>query len=816
MTFLHLASELGRTARDLRRRPAVPLLLAFVVAVGITFLVTAFSAFDALLWRGTPYGAHERFLLLGEARDRSSMPPTPGIRVDTYAAYQDAHDRGQAPELEGLIPFEERDVSLVADGVASKEVATWLVPDAFSLLRSSPLLGRTPADPDGRARLAREIAIGERLWTRRFGRRADVLGERVSLNGESAVIVGVMPARFSFHRFSEVWVAWSPAEIVAHPAETIHLVGRIAEGRDASDALARLQPIRLAVRSTRVPVDSQSVGYANPGLFGRPAIPAPLATSVIASMVLVLVAACLNIATLYLARLRRRAPDYATRQALGAGPAGVLRHLFSEIGIIIATGGVVAAVATIWVTAIIRQRMSGVLLSWVDIRLDGRGFSLILAVLVMVFAIVAWPGARLVRRLDLARLLTHKGVLGGAPKHGRGASVLIGMQVAVVVCLAAAALPIAISALKLASVESGVADDRIIKVDVRLTGAAYDSVEARDAYSAGVLGALRAEHGVAAAALVGGLGEWRTLPGRWSDTIYTDAGADPVPRSRSFRVWSNVVSTDYFTVTGLPVLAGRTFDAALAAGGEPVAVLAAETARRLWPGQPAVGRRFRHGADGAWVSVIGVVGDRMGIREEWTGTTAEPDPLIYVSDQQAVAINVSFYARAGQVTPSLVSDVRSAVERVDATQPVARARLLAEEFSSARIERKWIAVVLGSGALAAVLLSIIGVVGLVSYYTTARLPELALRIALGAPLRRVVWLVARKTLHSVGFGLVGGALTLAIIQDGIRRFTYDTSTRAPLTLVLIASVVLVVALVALAVPLSRLSRLSPQHLLRID
>jgi predicted permease len=816
MPFLHLASELGRTARDLSRRPAVPSLLALVVAVGITFLVTAFSVFDALLWRGTPYGPHERFLLLGEAPDRSSMAPMPGIRVDSYAAYQDAHDRGQTPELEGLIPFQERDVSLVADGVASKEVAAWLLPDAFTLLRSSPLFGRTPADPDGGARLAREIAIGERLWARRFGRRADVLGERVRLNGESAVIVGVMPARFGFHRFSEIWVAWSPAEIVADPAETIHLVGRIAGGSDANDARARLRPIYLAARSARVPVDSQSVDYASSGLFGRPPIAAPLATSVIASMVLVLVAACLNIATLYLARLRRRAPDYATRQALGAGPAGVLRHLFSEIGIIVATGGVAAAVATVWVTAYIRQRMSGILLGWVDIRLDGRGFAVTLVVLALVFAIVAWPGARLLRRLDLARLLTHKGVLGGAPKHGRGAAVLIGAQVAIVVCLAAAALPIAISALNLAGVESGVAADRIVKVDVRLTGARYDSVEARDAYSSGVLRALRAEHGVAAAALVGGPGEWRALPGRSSDTIYTDASADPLPRSRRFRVWTSVVSTDYFTATGLPVLAGRTFDAGLAAGGERVAVLAAETARRLWPGQPAVGRRFRHGADGEWVTVIGVVGDRTGIWSEWTGTTAGPDPIVYVSDQQAVAINVSFYARAVQVTPSFIGDVRSAVERVDATQPVARARLLAEEFSSARIERQWIAVVLGSGAVAAVLLSIIGVVGLVSYYTTARLPELALRIALGAPLRRVVWLVARNTLRSVGFGLLGGALTLAFVQDGIRRFTYDTSTTAPVTLLLIAGVVMLVALVALAVPLSRLRRLSPQQLLRAE
>lgn len=816
MKLLIDTSELGRTVRGLRRRPLVPLVLTAVVAVGVAFLVTAFSVFDALLWRGTPYGPHDRFVLLGEVTDIDAIPPTPRIRADTYGGYQDAFDRGRLDVLEGLVPFDERATSLTVDGVARPVVATRLLPNAFALLQGTPLLGRTPADPDGERRLAREIAIGEHLWTRQFGRRRDVLGQRVTADGEAAVIVGVMPAQFRFYRTSEVWIAWSRSEVLQDPTRAILLVGRIAEGRAKPEVSAYVEPIRRAVRAGRMPRDTVSSGYGAPGLYGREYVPSQIATGILVSMALVLGAACLNLATLYLARLRRRAGDHATRQALGAGPSGVLRHLLLEIALLVAAGGAAAVMITLLATAEIRTRMDGVLLDWVDVRPGVRGFMMTLAALTLVLAVVAVPSARLVRRLDLARLLTHKGVLGGAPGHGRGASALIALQVAVVVILAAAALPIAVSALKLADVQTGIAADRIVRVDVTMAGVAYATDTARQAYAARVRHTLAANPQVAGVARVGSLQSWRAGPRTWSDTIYTDASAEPVPPSRTRRLWEDVVSAEYFAVTGLPRMAGRTFEPSADAAGERVAVIAAETARQLWPGETSVGRRFRRGANGPWVRVVGVVGDETMIWEDWSGTTAEPAVKIYYLDEQATPGGMSFYVRARQPSAAFAQTVRAAVEAVDLTQPVAEARLLADAFAIPRVQRQWIAVVLASGAVAAVLLAITGVVGLVSYYTAARLPELALRMALGAPLRAEAWLVAEGTLRSIMIGLACGALTLTIIQDGVRRFTFETSTSTPTVLLLIAVVVLTVAAVAIAVPLRRLARLSPHEVLRLE
>ena len=385
---------------------------------------------------------------------------------------------------------------------------------------------------------------------------------------------------------------------------------------------------------------------------------------------------------------------------------------------------------------------------------------------------------------------------------------------ALVVLLAAAALPIAVSAVKLADVRSGVDDDRVVTVWASLTGAAYESDEARDRWVERARDALLRDPRVERVSRVGGLRRWRSGATVWSDTLWTDAEARWLPGRRSFRVAEHVVSDDYFAAVGLPLVAGRLLDGSERAGGEPAAVLSAEAARRLFPATSPLGRRYRRGAEGPWLRVVGVVGDQTGIWGDWTGTTAAPDPRVYVSERQATTSAVELHVRVRQATPELLRDVRRAVERVDLTQGVGRVRPLADEFAQSRVERRWIAAVLGGGALVTVLLSTMGVVGLVSYYTAARLPELALRVALGAPARRVAWLVARGTLRSVAIGIALGALALTVVEDGVRRFLYETSIGDPVVLALVALTTLVVAAAALVVPLRRLRRMSPQELLR--
>ncbi|HEU4629966.1 MAG TPA: ABC transporter permease [Gemmatimonadaceae bacterium] len=816
MTLATAAHELTAAARGLARRPLVPAVLVLVVAVGVAFLVSAFSVFDALLWRAPVIGPHARYEMVGEF-GRRGVAQMPYAGVDLYTAYQDALERGRLPAVEALIPLRERTASLVADGVATSETATWLLPASFPHLQTPPLLGRYPADPDGGARLAREIAIGERLWQRRFGGRADVLGQRVALDGESAVIVGVMPAAFQFHRTSEIWAAWSRAEILADPTDAVPLVVRLAPGASHDDVANQLEPVWRAVFAARAPVDSTSRGVAMHGPYGRPIVPPPLARLVFAMMALVLLAACLNIATLYLARMRLRAPDHATRQALGAGRAGVLRLLLTEVLLVVAAGGVLATLAALWLTTWLRDALNRVLPLWVDLRLDARGFAVTLAALTVALVVVALPAMRLVRRLDLARLLTHSGVLGGAPKHGRGASALIATQVAVVVVLAAGAVPIAVSAAKLADVSSGLDDDRVLQVSVHLTGDRYAADSVRDRYAMRVRELLASDPRVEGVARVDGSWHWRAEAAGWSDSIYTDAEPGPLPRSRvaPWRASTDVVSRGYFDVVGLRLVAGRDFDAGLRAGDERVAVLATETARRLFPDGPAVGHRFRWGSTGPWVRVVGVAEDERAIFADWGGTTAERRQVIYLSERQAAPQQMRFYVRARQVTPELRRDVRQAVAGVDPTQPVQDVRLLAEEFAEPRLQRQWLAIVLGSGAVVTVLLAMTGVFGLVSYYTTARLPELALRVALGAPARAVVWLVARGTIRSVAIGAACGALFVGIVQRVLTRFLYETSAVDPVVLAGIALLVTIVVAVAVAVPLRRMRRLAPQELLRV-
>jgi ABC-type antimicrobial peptide transport system permease subunit len=181
-----------------------------------------------------------------------------------------------------------------------------------------------------------------------------------------------------------------------------------------------------------------------------------------------------------------------------------------------------------------------------------------------------------------------------------------------------------------------------------------------------------------------------------------------------------------------------------------------------------------------------------------------------------VAVGVTFLARVGTITPALLHDVQATVSGVDPSQSVEHVRPLIDVFRGKVVERRWMAIVLGSGVVVAVLLAAIGTFGLVTYYTTARLRELALRVALGAPVAAVVWLVARRTLRSVAVGLGVGALSLGIMERGVRRFAYGTSVWDPSALALIAAMVGVVAAAAVLVPLRRVRGLAPQELLRSE
>ncbi|MHB1222645.1 MAG: ABC transporter permease [Gemmatimonadaceae bacterium] len=804
--------ELLLVARGILRRPAVPMLLVLVVAAGVTFLTTAYGVFDALLWRPLPYGAPSRYAMLGEAR-RGAFPPVPRSGVDLVAAYFDAQAHGRMPAVEALIPLEERRVNLEVDGVASAETATWLLVGTMHHLQVAPLIGRYPADPDGAARVAREIAVGEGLWARSFARSREVIGRRVMVDGEAAVVVGVMPATFQFHRMSELWVAWSSEELFADPSRSVPLVARLSANGTFDDLGSQMDPpLRMTLRS-RTPPDTLRMGHRMRGPFGRDLVPEPLARLIMSMMALVLVAACLNLATLFLARTSARAPDYATRAALGAGRAGVLRHLLGEVALVVVAGGALALLASWWLLAWIRHTMAGVLPLWVELRLDGRCFGVALAALALALTLVALPAIRLTRRLDLAQVLAHKGVLGRAPRHGRGFSALIATQVALVVILAAATAPIAVSARNLAAVQSGVDDDRVVQVEVHLAGTRYADGAARGDYFEAVRRRLEADPRVEGVARVGAR-DWADAAVPWSDSVYTDASPEPLPWLATRMLSDRVVSDGYFDVVGLERIAGAGFPAGLGEDGEAVAVLSAAVARLFWPDAPAIGRRFRRGTVGPWTRVVGVVEDEVGIYEDWGGTTAQPHLYVYRSDRQIPAQGMTFLVRAGRMTSDLPRDLRQVVEQVDATQSVTEIRTRAEIFAQPRLERKWLAIVLGSGAVVTVLLAMTGVFGLVSYYTTARLPELALRVALGAPTRTVVWLVTRGTLRSLSIGVLVGALFLSWVQRFVERFAFATSAFDPMVLGVVVLLVLTVAAMAVTVPLRRVQRLAPQELLR--
>ena len=806
-------NELRSVSRSLRRRPLLPVLLVLVVAVGIAFLTTTYAVFDAILWKPLEIGSQSRYVMLGEVARDGSVGQMPSAGVDLYAAYARAHAAGRVPSAESFIPLREREVNLVVEGVGGAEMATWLRPHTFPHLESTPVLGRFPSAETSRHR---EIAIGEAIWERRFGRSRAVIGAAVELDGDSAVVVGVMPRRFQFHRMSELWVAWSEAELFADPTASIPLVVKFARGSDYGDLSREISPVMREVFASRTPPDTLRRGSLSPGPFGAPLVPYQLARLILAMTILVLMAACVNVAVLFMVRVRGRGGEFATLAALGARRADVVGRVVGEVALITFAGGALALLLSWSVVRWLNDSMAGTLPAWVDISVDLRAFTVTGATIIGAMLLVAYPAARLAGRLDLARLLTHSGVIGGTPKHGRVKSALIALQVAVVVFLGAATLPIAHAAIALSGVRSGLDEDRVVTVRVNTAGAAQGESAAQHEYVEKVRAHLLADSRIEGVAAAGRAGVWVSgEPQDYSQNWFVEGRVEPLPFLTSYRTSLKTVSRDYFSVVGLRLIEGELFDSGPYAAESRVAVVSRSVAEGFWPGESAVGRRFATSESAPWIRVIGVVQNEEGIFADWRGTTFEPHKTIHLSDAQASMSFMEIHVRADSVTPGLMASVERGVAGVDPTRAVFPAQQLGHGLAVERSVRKWFALILGSGVVAALLMAIMGVYGVVTYYTNVRLRELALRVALGSQRRAAALLVARDTLRSVARGCVFGlAFLLVCARPFIARFEYEASMFSPLSLLCVALLVLTVAGCALAPPMFRLRSTSPHELLR--
>ncbi|MEZ5331920.1 MAG: ADOP family duplicated permease [Thermoanaerobaculia bacterium] len=790
------ARDVAIAVRTLARSPGFTLAAIGTLALGIGVVTALFALVHGVLLAPLPYPQPERLVRVQPAAGPGGTDPAAFSLPD----FRDWAARGRT--LSSLALYTDLPGDLVLSARRPEEVETAYVAGAFfQTLGVEPQLGSWPeaADPP---RDPHRLVLSDALWRRSFGAREGIVGSTVDVEGVAWEVIAVMPPGFDFP--SAETEAWAPLASIPASSIPLHVrgvrfleaVGRLAPGETTATARGELSSIAGALAGT--------YPDSNEGLVG--AAVTPLRESLVGSsrkpllvlqagVVLVLLIACANVATLLLVRGGARRREMAIRVALGAGARRLGSQVLLETALLAAAAGALAVpVARVVVALVVAGRPE---LPRLDaVRLDTPVLlfttALTLGVALLCGCLPAWRAVRARSGLALRR-----GGAGAGPAVGRGALVL---QTAMAAVLLVAAGLLARSLGRLAAEDPGFRPAGLLSVRLGLSDERYpERPQYLEAWRR-ILEELGAVPGVTAAGFV------RDLPlvGRPESVDWELPGGESRAPGEARRIQ---VSPGGLRTLGVPLERGRDVEWTDLPGGPPVAVVNETLAREAFGGSDPVGRRFSIGGD--VVEVVGVAADvRHG------GLDEKPLPVAYLPQLQNPRRSGAFLLRTEGDPAALVPAVRDALARVDPAQAISEVAT-GEQIVGRELARpRWLAALVGTTSLVGILLTLVGAYGVTAQEVRRSLPDLAVRVALGAGRARVGARVLAGAAAAAGVGLLLGLALAAWLGSVLGSLVFGVRPLDPPSYGLAALAVLAVVAAASVGPLRRALRVDPARILQ--
>ena len=793
-----LARDARIAARSLRRSPAYAAVAVLTLALGIGVTTAVFSVVDGVLLRPLPFPAPERLVQIEERNADGSATDFTG------ANFTDLHAASRTLAAVARY-FTGSTTVLGADEALRTEVAA-VSPGFFDVLGVRPLHGRLIAPGEGVAGGPQVAVVSRRFWERALGGDRDVAARTLRVGSEAYPVVGVMPHGFDFPAGADVWVT----AVDDNPSRTAHnwlVVGRLASGATIDRARAELDGIMRRLKAEHGEgMDAQGVVVT--GLHEFLAAGARRALLVLlGAVVLVLLVACVNLASANLARGETRQRELAVRAALGAGRGRLVRQLLTENVVLSLAGGALGVALAVALTRLVVSLWPDALPGFADVRVDGRVAAFAAAASILTGLLIgAAPAWQVTADLRTA--------IGGSATSSRGRlrtrGVLIGAEVALALALLAGAGLLVKSLRTLLDVSPGFRTERVLTAEVALPSALYQDTLKIAGFFDRLLPELRAIPGVERVGLINRvpLGQQGMSTG-----FMVDGGDEWRGNFADYRI----VDSSYFATLGIPLVRGRGFTAADRAGATHAVVVNEAMADRYWPDGSALGRRVRPpGMDRhqqLWLTVVGVVGN---VRHD--GLDAAPRPQMFVHYAQRperLTGGATVLVRATTPPEQLAAAVRARARAVDANVPVELSSLEAL-LSRSVAERRFATTVLSSFALLALFLAALGVYGVLAYSVAQRQREIGVRMALGANRGAVQGMILRDAMRSVLPGVTAGLVGAVALTRLLRGMLYEVSATDPATLATVSALLVAVALFASWLPARRATRVDPLIAIRAE
>ena len=805
--------DLRYACRVLRNSPGFTTTAIITLALAIGINTAVFSAVHGVLLRPLPYPAPERLALVEATVTANGLRATRtsqhGVTWATIRDHSTTVDRA-------VFSTWVNGVNVMAGDRAIHARQQRVSAGFFGVLGLAPLQGREfTADEDTRGGPAAMI-ISDRFWRNVLGADPNIVGRTVSLRGEPHTVVGIMPADAQTGVRADLWTPLRPTTDGEGGGENYQVLLRLRP--DATWAMADAELARLGPEINRL----QPVAEGTTITYGTTPLHRGLTESIRrpllilwAAVGLVLVIACINLAGLFYARTARRSREISTRLALGSGRAAIVRQLVMESLVVGLSGAVMGFVAAALSLDSLRALAQETLDVWRPIALDG--YALGLAILA---GLLATAVAGLLPAIQSTRAAVRAGLTASGTRTVSGPSrqfsrrLVIVSQVALGVVLLVGAALLVRTFTHLRGLDPGFDGTNVHAATVSLQDARYASSENVGRLASSTLDRLRASSRVEAAAISLGLPYERLLNLGFRHLDGVEAAGDPRMTSATY------VAGDYFRALRIPLRAGRTFDDRDGAAAAPVAIVNETIAREYFGSANPVGRHIAFA--GAEREIIGVVGDvvvRPGFGDR--GPLAAM-PLAYIPLAQAndgfLRLVHGWFATAVIVRgPGSTAEATTLLRgAVDPLLPIASVRSIREVQSAAVAQPRLMMALLTTLAGAALLLSAVGIHGLVASSVTERTREMGIRIALGATRGRAVADLALPVLALAAVGILAGLAAARTTVTLLEAFVWGTSPTDPATFAAVAVLFLGVAAVASVAPALRILRLDPATTLRAE
>ena len=820
-----LVRDVRYGVRMLAKTPTLTFILAITLALGIGVNAAIFSIVDSFLIRPLPVPHAQQIIRLASHQIGGSAPL--GATAFSYPDLADFRKQG-ADTFSDLFVYQPFIAGLSADGRAEQLLGSYVSGNYFSALGLEPALGRLllpgegerPGDPP-------YLVLAYSYWQTRFGGDRNVIGKEVRLNGDPATIIGVAPKGFRGTYSILDMDAYLPLSMFAQGPElgglftvrqmrTLRAMGRLKPGVSVAQAQSVANVIAERLANQYADADKGISVRVIPELLSRPdpdvgrMVPA-VAGLFLLLAALVLLLACLNVANILIARATVREREMAMRSALGAGRLRLMRQVLTEAILLALLGAAAGAVLGVWASGSISSILPKSNPPFhFDFRFDWRVFAYTLgAALLAGFFVGLWPALR-AARTNLSAVL-HEGGRNdsaGANRH-RMRSGLVVVQVAGSLALLVVAGLFVRSLGRAQQTYLGFDPTHLLNVIVDPHEIGYDEARTNQFYRE-IEERVRALPGVQSASLAFNFPMGSFTNGR---PIEVEGHPPPVGQQPPV-VLFNQVDSAYFETMRVPLLRGRAFVDSDDEASPPVAIVNRTMAEKFWPGQDAIGKRFRvAGAAGGFAEIVGIAGNG-----QYMIMGEPPQPFFYLPLKQSYSSMRTLQIRSSVPPASLLLEVQREIRNLAPDLPVYDAETMEQALAGGNgyFVYRFGATMAGAMGLVGLILAVVGVYGVMSFSMAQRTREIGIRMALGATGRDILGVVLREGFAIILAGVAVGLVGAWALTRGMGRFAAGPSRAGFLIFAGAALVLTCVALVACWIPARRAMRVDPMEALRYE